>query len=106
MQLPTFSPALAHTHTHNTHTTPCSNLNLQFQAVSYILVGLAEVCTAITYYDLFYTEVPASMRSVCQAINMLTTSFGTCTVQHLLRSVSKRASMLFSSFGGADMPHS
>jgi len=54
-----------------------SNLNLQWQAILYILVGLAEVFTAITYYDLFYSEVPMSMRSVCQAINMLTTSIGT-----------------------------
>ena len=41
-------------------------MNLQWQASVYILVGLAEVFTAITYYDLFYSEVPATMRSVCQ----------------------------------------
>jgi peptide/histidine transporter 3/4 len=48
-----------------------------WQVPQYVLVGVAEVFTAITYYDLFYSEVPSSMRSVCQAINMLTTSLGT-----------------------------
>lgn len=27
-------------------------------------------------YDLFYSEVPESMRSVCQALNLLTTTLG------------------------------
>lgn len=29
-----------------------------------------------TAYDLFYSEVPESMRSVCQALNLLTTTLG------------------------------
>lgn len=51
-------------------------MNVMWQVPQYAIVGFAEVFTAITYYDLFYSEVPASMRSVCQAINMLTTSLG------------------------------
>jgi peptide/histidine transporter 3/4 len=68
---------------------PRSELNILWQIPQYVLVGVAEVFTAITYYDLFYSEVPSSMRSVCQAINMLTTSLGTMlggTINSLCRS--------------------
>ena len=35
-----------------------------------------EIFTAITSYELFYSQVPPHMRSVCQSINLLCTSFG------------------------------
>eukprot|EP00121_Abeoforma_whisleri_P009153 Awhi_evm1s8410 len=54
-----------------------NDLNMLIQIPQYMLVGIGEIFTAITYYDLFYTEVPESMRAVCQALNMLTTSLGT-----------------------------
>ncbi|KNC74903.1 hypothetical protein SARC_12561 [Sphaeroforma arctica JP610] len=54
-----------------------SDISILVQIPQYFIVGVAEVFTAVTYYDLFYTEVPDSMRAVCQAINMLTTSLGT-----------------------------
>eukprot|EP00121_Abeoforma_whisleri_P015748 Awhi_evm1s14483 len=54
-----------------------NDINMLIQLPQYMLVGVGEIFAAITYYDLFYSEVPDSMRSVCQALNMLTTSLGT-----------------------------
>eukprot|EP00121_Abeoforma_whisleri_P009542 Awhi_evm1s8776 len=54
-----------------------NEMNLLIQIPQYMLVGVGEIFAAITYYDLFYSEVPESMRAVCQALNMLTTSLGT-----------------------------
>ena len=42
----------------------------------FILIGFGEIFTAITSYELFYSQVPEQMRSVCQSINLLCTSFG------------------------------
>ena len=42
----------------------------------YVCVGIAEILISIPAYDLFYSEVPASLKSVCQALNLLTTTFG------------------------------
>eukprot|EP00121_Abeoforma_whisleri_P015600 Awhi_evm2s14360 len=54
-----------------------NDINMLIQIPQFMLVGVGEIFAAITYYDLFYSEVPDSMRSVCQALNMLTTSLGT-----------------------------
>ncbi|RHY52456.1 hypothetical protein DYB34_010271 [Aphanomyces astaci] len=71
-----------------------SQLSVWWQSPQYLLVGIAEIlvsipCTTTSYavqlsdtdqlcvaYDLFYSEVPESMRSVCQALNLLTTTLG------------------------------
>uniref|UniRef100_A0AAV1TH73 Peptide transporter n=1 Tax=Peronospora matthiolae TaxID=2874970 RepID=A0AAV1TH73_9STRA len=55
---------------------PMSTISVWWQTPQYVLVGLAEILTSISSYDLFYSEVPESMRSVCQALNLLTTTLG------------------------------
>ncbi|KAG7379316.1 hypothetical protein PHYPSEUDO_008744 [Phytophthora pseudosyringae] len=57
-------------------TLPMSTLSVWWQTPQYVLVGVAEILTSISAYDLFYSEVPESMRSVCQALNLLTTTLG------------------------------
>ncbi|KAE9338808.1 hypothetical protein PR003_g11318 [Phytophthora rubi] len=55
---------------------PMSSISVWWQTPQYVLVGVAEILTSISAYDLFYSEVPESMRSVCQALNLLTTTLG------------------------------
>jgi peptide/histidine transporter 3/4 len=57
-------------------TLPMSTMSVWWQTPQYVLVGVAEILTSISAYDLFYSEVPESMRSVCQALNLLTTTLG------------------------------
>lgn len=56
---------------------PKNDLTIFWQILSYGCIGIAECMVAATYYDFFYSQVPAEMRSVCQALQMLTTSLGT-----------------------------
>jgi len=53
-----------------------NNLSIWWQAPQFILIGVAEILISISSYELFYSEVPNNMRSVCQALNLLTTSLG------------------------------
>ncbi|EQC36958.1 hypothetical protein SDRG_05782 [Saprolegnia diclina VS20] len=55
---------------------PMSAISVWWQTPQYLLVGVAEILVSIPSYDLFYSEVPESMRSVCQALNLLTTTLG------------------------------
>jgi peptide/histidine transporter 3/4 len=55
---------------------PMSRLSIWWQSPQFILIGIGEILTSITSYELFYSQVPESMRSVCQALNLLTTSLG------------------------------
>jgi len=55
---------------------PMSKLTIWAQVPQYVLVGIAEILVSISSYELFYSEVPSNMRSVCQALNLLTTSLG------------------------------
>ena len=43
---------------------------------SYTLTGVAEVFAAIAAFDLFYAQVPASVRSLNQALNLLSIAVG------------------------------
>jgi len=53
-----------------------SSLSIWWQVPQFMLIGFGEIFTAITSYELFYSQVPEQMRSVCQSINLLCTSFG------------------------------
>jgi peptide/histidine transporter 3/4 len=52
------------------------DLSIWWQTPQYALIGFGEIFAAITCYELFYSTVPAHMRSVCQSINLLCTAFG------------------------------
>ena len=53
-----------------------SKLSIWAQVPQFILIGIAEILVSISSYELFYSEVPIEMRSVCQVLNLLTTSLG------------------------------
>jgi dipeptide/tripeptide permease len=63
-----------------------SDLTVWCQSLQYLLIGIAEILTSVSSYELFYTQVPESMRSTCQALNLLTTSIG-CMVAGGINSV-------------------
>jgi peptide/histidine transporter 3/4 len=56
---------------------PMVELSIFWQIPQFILVGASEVFASVTALELFYTQSPESMRSVCQALNLVTTAFGT-----------------------------
>jgi len=55
---------------------PMNHLSIWWQAPQYLLIAAGEVFTAITTYELFYCTLPPHLRSIGQAINLLTTAFG------------------------------
>uniref|UniRef100_K3W8L1 Major facilitator superfamily (MFS) profile domain-containing protein n=1 Tax=Globisporangium ultimum (strain ATCC 200006 / CBS 805.95 / DAOM BR144) TaxID=431595 RepID=K3W8L1_GLOUD len=59
-----------------TEALPMSAISVWWQTPQFLLIGISEILTSISSYDLFYSEVPESMRSVCQALNLLTTTLG------------------------------
>eukprot|EP00936_MAST-01D_sp_MAST-1D-sp1_P001255 g1255.t1 len=55
---------------------PLNDISIWFQSFQFLLIGIGEIFTSISSYELFYSEVPESMRSVCQALNLLATCLG------------------------------
>tara|TARA_B100000795_G_C22790762_1_gene436821 strand:+ start:802 stop:1662 length:861 start_codon:yes stop_codon:yes gene_type:complete len=51
-------------------------ISIWWESIQYTLIGIGEILTSISSYELFYSQVPESMRSVCQGLNLLTTSVG------------------------------
>ena len=47
---------------------PMNSLSIWWQAPQFILVGISEILISISSYELFYSEVPNNMRSVCQSL--------------------------------------
>jgi peptide/histidine transporter 3/4 len=39
-------------------------------------VGIAEILISVPSYEMFYSEVPEELKSACQSLNLLTTTFG------------------------------
>jgi len=56
---------------------PKHELNLMWQLITTAMIGLSEVFLVVNATNFFYSQVPANMRSVCQAIFLLTISLGT-----------------------------
>ena len=40
------------------------------------MIAIGEILASVASYQFFYTEVPLSMRSATQALNLLSVSFG------------------------------
>ena len=55
---------------------PMKDISIFWQILPYALVGLGEIFTTIPAYDMFYNEVGPEIRSVAQAVNLLSTSMG------------------------------
>ena len=51
-------------------------LSIFWQIPQYVLVGTSEVLASAVSTEFFYTQAPASMKSVCAALSLLTTAFG------------------------------
>ncbi|OQR90076.1 Proton-dependent Oligopeptide Transporter (POT) Family [Thraustotheca clavata] len=55
---------------------PMNNLQWGWNIPHYVLVALCECLINVTAYDVFYSEVPAYLKSTCQAINLFMVSMG------------------------------
>ncbi|KAL1515904.1 hypothetical protein AB1Y20_002518 [Prymnesium parvum] len=65
-----------------------NSLSIWWQIPQYAFVGLGEIFAAITSYELFYSQVPDAMRSVCQSVNLLCTALGSLAVAGLNAAMS------------------
>jgi len=52
------------------------SMSLAYMIIPYVFVGIAEILALISYTDFVYNQVPKSMQSICQALNLLAVSFG------------------------------
>lgn len=52
------------------------DLSVFVQIPQYTLVGISEVLASVTALEFFYTQAPDSMKSVCAALNLVTTALG------------------------------
>jgi peptide/histidine transporter 3/4 len=66
------------------------SLSIFYQIVQFALVGSSEVLAAVTSLQFFYTQAPESMKSVCAALNLLTTAIGTWLMAGLIPIVNSR----------------
>ncbi len=57
-------------------TTLMSDFSVFYQIPQYLLVGIGEILISVPAYEMFYSEVPADLKSTCQSLNLLTTTFG------------------------------
>ena len=56
------------------------DMSIMWQIPQFMLVGLSEVLASATSLELFYTEAPQSMKSLCSAFSLITTSLGSIVV--------------------------
>ena len=57
-----------------------SPMSVFWQIPQFMLVGTSEILAAITGLEFFYSQAPTSMRSVSQALNLLTTALGSFVI--------------------------
>lgn len=60
------------------------SLSIFYQIIQFGLVGSSEVLASVTGLEFFYTQAPESMKSVCAALNLLTTAIGTWLMAALI----------------------
>ena len=63
-------------------------LSILWQIPQYMLIGTAEIFTAIGQIEFFYEQSPDSMRSLCSALGLLTTSLGDYLSSFILSTVT------------------
>lgn len=61
-----------------------ADINVWFQAVPYVLIGISEIFTSITSLEYAYSKAPSNMRSLVMAVNLLMTAFGSVLAQALV----------------------
>ena len=52
------------------------HLSVWWQGIQFTLIGIGEILTSISSYELLYSQVPKDLRSVCQSLNLLTSAIG------------------------------
>ncbi|MCH7850986.1 MAG: hypothetical protein IH845_05070, partial [Nanoarchaeota archaeon] len=58
----------------NTSDSPMAvDMSIFWQVPQFVFVGISEVLASITALEFFYDQAPLSMRSVCSALNLVTT---------------------------------
>ncbi|KAJ6728075.1 OLIGOPEPTIDE TRANSPORTER-RELATED [Salix koriyanagi] len=63
-------------------------LSIFWQIPQYMLIGTAEIFAAIGQIEFFYEQSPDSMRSLCSALGLLTTSLGDYLSSFILSTVT------------------
>ncbi|KAF9672803.1 hypothetical protein SADUNF_Sadunf11G0082200 [Salix dunnii] len=63
-------------------------LSIFWQIPQYVLIGTAEIFTAIGQLEFFYEQSPDAMRSLCSALGLLTTSLGNYLSSFILSMVT------------------
>jgi len=85
---PVLSSCYSYTGPEASEPVPKHDINIYWLVFAEAMLGTSEVLVCITYWDFFYSQVPANIRSVCQAANFLTQSLGTL-VGAVINSVCK-----------------
>ena len=68
-------------------TAPMAPLSVWWQIPQYSLIGASEVLASIGQLEFFYAEAPESMRSLCMALQLVSTSLGSYLSAALLNAV-------------------
>lgn len=63
-------------------------MTIFWQIPQYFLIGAAEIFTFIGQLEFFYDQSPDAMRSLCSALSLLTTAFGSYLTSFMLTVVS------------------
>jgi POT family proton-dependent oligopeptide transporter len=53
-----------------------NNIHIAWQTPAYILVGISEIFASVTALEYAYTKAPSRLKSLVQAIYLLTSAFG------------------------------
>ena len=61
-----------------------SDMSIFWQIPQFVAVGISEILASVTALQFFYTQAPLPMRSVCQALNLLTNALGSWLMIPLL----------------------
>ncbi|KAL7000696.1 hypothetical protein U1Q18_001849 [Sarracenia purpurea var. burkii] len=67
-------------------------ISILWQIPQFILFGAAEIFTVIGQYEFFYDQSPDSMRSLCSALSLLTSSLGSYLSSFMLTIVTAMTS--------------
>jgi len=71
---------------------PAANLTIFWQIPQFMLIGASEVLASITALEFFNKEAPNTMKSLCAALNLVTTALGQWVAAALIPIVNSDSS--------------